>query len=241
MTSLTLTSPTARTFVAACVLCLTAVSACFAGDDERHEKEGDIRARAKAMIQKAHQLAERGRVNEAEELERGAHKLLESARQSERKQTGKPGEGEVDKKHVDKKEDKKQTERKPEPEVRKSPESGKTTERKLDPREHKPGQPEHRPHHEIEQPAPRLHHVRVAVDVHVAVENLKSSGHPDHVNPASHRAEFKEHQIRESNEQRERAAREAGRDRRDEMIEDLRREIRQLHEELRTLRGRLEK
>lgn len=234
MPSLTLRSHTARTLAIVCVLCLTAVSVRAAENDE-------LESRAKAMIQEAQQIAEKGRiekakflfhkaqllaeegyVNEAEEMERGAKKLLESVIQSERKHAEESDAGKTEQKRRAMEQDA----------ARKATESTKSTKRELDLREHKAVHPEH---HDLEKAAQRIQHVRIAA------ENLRAAGMTDLANAAAQRAEEMERQLREAHAHREQAARAGGHDHRDEAIEELRREVRQLREELKAIHARLEK
>ncbi|MFO1041816.1 MAG: hypothetical protein U0941_08525 [Planctomycetaceae bacterium] len=102
-----------------------------------------------------------------------------------------------------------------------------------DPREFqkKPSKPQldDRPHQE--QAMQRLHHLQIAI------QNLKAAGMHDLAKEAAHRAEAMENEVREMHEQR--ALKEAGR--RGDELNDLRREIRQLHEALDDIRKSLKR
>ena len=228
MSSLTPNSLTTRSVAAACVLCLTVVSIGSSQDTSVDE----LVSRAYAMIQKAQQLAEDGRVNEADELEQKARKLIESTKHSpewwsrhliesakkkeERNRQGKSERGEVDSKQKEKGRKEGDEDRRT---AGKDAQSKKTTERKLDPREHKPGHPGHP---EFEKAAQRLQHIRIAA------ENLKAAGMPDLAQATAQRAEEMEHQLKEAHAQHEREAKGGSRDRRDEVIESLR-QLREAH------------
>ena len=218
MPSLMLKTLTVRTLATVCIVCLTAVAVTSAQD----ERSDDLKSQAKTMIVKARQLAEKGRVNEAEELERGAKKLLELANHSDRKPAEESDTGKTEQKRRAMKQDS----------ARKTTDSAKTTKRELDPREHKAVHPEH---HELEKAAQRIQHVRLAA------ENLRAAGMTDLANTAAQRAEEMERQIKEAHAHHEQAARAGGHDHRDEAIEVLRREVRQLREELKAIHSRLEK
>ncbi len=95
--------------------------------------------------------------------------------------------------------------------------------------EKRPTKPQavHEPHNE---PAmQRIHHL------HIAIQNLKAAGMHDLAKEAAHRAEAMEKEVREMHEQR--AMKEAGR--RGDEFNELRQEVRQLHEALNEIRKAL--
>jgi hypothetical protein len=154
--------------VVTCVLCFT-ISAFASEQDE-------LRQRANGMIQKAEILAQKGHVNEAEDLERGAKKLLQSAMDLERDQ--------ADRSDSDKKRQK-----------RKDIEAGK-----------KKPNPDKLPEREISlkdmgvaaNAVDRLKHVRIAVD------NLHAAGLHELAKEAEVSAEKIEAEQRENDQQAKR-------------------------------------
>ncbi|MEI8378915.1 MAG: hypothetical protein WCJ09_02220 [Planctomycetota bacterium] len=95
--------------------------------------------------------------------------------------------------------------------------------------EKRPSKPQadDRPHNE---PAmQRIHHL------HIAIQNLKAAGMHDLAKEAAQRAEAMENELREMHEQR--ALKEAGR--RGDELNELRHEVRQLHEALNEIRKAL--
>ncbi len=92
--------------------------------------------------------------------------------------------------------------------------------------EKKPTKPQavHEPHNEAAMQ--RIHHL------HIAIQNLKAAGMHDLAKEAANRAEAMENEVREMHEQR--AMKEAGR--RGDELNELRHEVRQLHEALNEIR-----
>ena len=92
--------------------------------------------------------------------------------------------------------------------------------------EKRPSKPQidDRPHNE--QAMQRIHHL------HVAIQNLKAAGMHDLAKETAQRAEAMEMEVREMHEQR--AMKEAGR--RGDELNELRQEVRQLHEALNEIR-----
>ncbi len=95
--------------------------------------------------------------------------------------------------------------------------------------EKKPTKPQavHEPHNEAAMQ--RIHHL------HIAIQNLKAAGMHDLAKETAHRAETMEKEVREMHEQR--AMKEAGR--RGDELNELRQEVRQLHEALNDIRKAL--
>ena len=97
--------------------------------------------------------------------------------------------------------------------------------------EKKPFKPQLDDRSHQEQAMQRLHHLQIAI------QNLKAAGMHDLAKEAAHRAEAMENEVREMHEQR--ALKEAGH--RGDELNDLRREIRQLHEALDDIRKNLKR
>lgn len=183
--------------------------------DEVHE----LQRRVTMMLKKSAHAVENGQKEEAEELERGGRKSLKAAEELEQ-ENARRGEQE-----------------KPEPKGLKKGDGGRTaheptSKRKLDPHERKPS---HGEHLELAEFAERLNHARMAVD------HLQAAGLADLARAAADRASDMENHLRLAKEKLHRDVREKGPDPRDEALQDLRAQMREIREELQLLRQKLSK
>lgn len=205
---LTLRSVSARPIIALCALFLTASAALCDEADE-------FRERAKAMMQKARALSDMGRVNEAEDMERGAHKLLEAAKNLDRDADAPQAKSEKKREKI------------------RNVEATIAQKKKETAEKSREGQEKKRPESsEFDQLPQRLKHARIAVD------NLHAAGMSDLAKETAHRAQQMEQAWKEAQTQREKAE-QATREKGNDRLDDLRKEIHQLREELKEIRSRL--
>lgn len=191
---------------------------CMVQVSVRADEADELRSRAKMMLQKSAHAVENGQKEEAAELERGGRKLLKAAEELEQENARRGEQEKPGKKGL--KKDGGKTALEP------------TSKRKLDPHERKPS---HGEHLELAEVAERLNHARMAVD------HLQAAGLADLAKATADRASEMENHLRLAKEKLHRDVREKGPDPRDEALQDLRAQMREIREELQLLRQKLSK
>ena len=192
---------------------------CLVQVSVRADEVDELRSRAKMMLKKASHAVENGQKEEAAELERGGRKMLKAAEELEQENARQREQENL------------------EPKGLKKGDGGRTTleptsKRKLDPHERKPS---HGEHLELAEFAERLNHARMAVD------HLQAAGLTDLAKVTADRASEMENHLRLAKEKLHRDVREKGPDPRDEALQDLRAQMREIREELQLLRQKLSK